>query len=86
MLEGSPNVSWGSRDKPPFALQHAAMDRTHSAAGVKDWRLHGLRRYMRSGLAAVGMSQAVAELTLGLRTARGRLVGIYDVHDYKLKK
>jgi integrase len=86
VLEGSTFVFWGRRDRRPFDFQHATMDRADAAAGVRDWRLHDLRRYMRSGLAALGVSQAVAEITLGHRTARGGLVGVYDVHDYSDEK
>ncbi len=86
VLEGNPHVFWGRRDRKPFDFQHATMDRVYAAAGVKDWVLHDLRRYMRSGLAALGVSQAVAELTLGHRSARSGLVGVYDVHDYTDEK
>lgn len=86
VLEGSPFVFWGRRDKRPFDFQHSTMDRVDAAAGVRDWRLHDLRRYMRSGLAALGVSQAVAEITLGHRSARSGLVGVYDVHDYATEK
>jgi len=86
VLEGSPFVFWGRRDRRPFDFQHSTLDRVDAAAGVRDWRLHDLRRYMRSGLAALGVSQAVAEITLGHRSARSGLVGVYDVHDYADEK
>jgi integrase len=86
VLEGSPFVFWGRRDRRPFDFQHSTIDRVQAAASVRDWRLHDLRRYMRSGLAALGVSQAVAELTLGHITARAGLVGVYDVHDYADEK
>lgn len=85
-LEGSPYVFWGRRDKRPFDFQHATMHRANAAAGVKDWRLHDLRRAMRSGLAALGTSQVVAELVLGHRTPLSGLVGVYDVHTYADEK
>ena len=62
------------------------MDRVDATAGVKDWRLHDLRRTMRSGLAALGVSQVVAELTLGHRTPLTGLVGMYDAHGYADEK
>lgn len=86
VLEGSPFVFWGRRDRKSFDFQHATMDRIITAAGVRDWRLHDLRRYMRSGLAALGTSQVVAELVLGHRTPLGGLVGVYDVHTYADEK
>ena len=49
---------------------------------MKDWRLHDLRRSMRSGLAKLGVSQVVAELCLNHVTVRSGLVGTYDQHDY----
>jgi integrase len=86
VLEGSPFVFWGRRDRRPFDFQHSTMDRVQAAAGVRDWRLHDLRRAMRSGLAALGVSQVVAELVLGHRTPLAGLVGVYDVHTYADEK
>ena len=85
-LENSPFVFWGRRDRTAFDFQHATMDRVEATAAVKDWRLHDLRRTMRSGLAALGVSQVVAELTLGHRTVLTGIVGTYDAHDYADEK
>jgi integrase len=84
-LAGSPYVFWGRRDKRPFDFHHAMMDRMQQSTGVADWRLHDLRRYMRSGLAKLGVSQAVAEMCLG-HVAKGGLVRVYDAHDYADEK
>jgi integrase len=82
VLEGSPFVFWGRRDKAPFDFQHSVMDRVKPI--VPDWRLHDLRRYMRSGLAKLGISQTVAEQCLG--HIAGGLVGVYDQHSYLAEK
>lgn len=86
VLEGSPFVFWGRRDKRPFDFHHALVDRLRESVKVADWRLHDLRRYMRSGLARLGVSQAVAELCLGHQGAKGGLVGVYDQHAYVEEK
>lgn len=85
-LEGSPFVFWGRRDRRPWDFHSALMSRLRAADEVSDWRLHDLRRYMRSGLARLGVPQAVAEMCLGHLTARGGLVGVYDVHSYEAEK
>jgi integrase len=82
VLEGSPYVFWGRRDQAPFDFQHSVMDRVKPI--VPDWRFHDLRRYMRSGLARLGISQTVAEQCLG--HIAGGLVGVYDQHSYAAEK
>jgi integrase len=81
-LEGSPFVFWGRRDEKPFDFQHFMIDRIRASLKdtVPDWRLHDLRRVMRSGMAKLGVSQAVAEMCLSHKL--GGLVGVYDTHDY----
>ncbi|MBX5462972.1 MAG: site-specific integrase [Steroidobacteraceae bacterium] len=86
VLEGSPYVFWGRRDKRPFEFHHALVQRLRAGVEVKDWRLHDIRRYMRSGLARLGVPQMVAELCLGHRTAKGGLVGVYDQYQYAAEK
>ena len=85
VLEGSPFVFWGRRDQRPFDFHFALMERLR-ALGLPDWRLHDLRRYMRSGLGRLGVPQVVAELCLGHQTAKGGLVGVYDQHAYTDEK
>jgi integrase len=82
VLEGSPYVFWGRRDKTVFDFQHSVMTRVQPI--VVDWRLHDLRRYMRSGLSKLGVSQTVAEQCLG--HIAGGLVGVYDQHSYASEK
>jgi integrase len=82
VLEGSPFVFWGRRDKAPFDFQHSVMDRVKPL--IPDWRLHDLRRYMRSGLGRLGVPETVAEQCLGHKV--GGLVGVYDQHKYEAEK
>jgi integrase len=82
VLEGSPFVFWGRRDQTAFDFQHSVMDRVKPI--VPDWRLHDVRRYVRSGLARLGISQTVAEQCLG--HLAGGLVGVYDQHSYETEK
>jgi hypothetical protein len=86
VLETSPYVFWGRRDEKPFDFHWALMERIRAKVSVKDWRLHDIRRYMRSGLAKLGVSQVVAELCLGHQTVKGGLVGVYDAHRYEDEK
>ena len=81
-VEGNPYVFWGRRDSKAFDFQHLLMKRVHAAAKVEDWVLHDLRRYMRTGLGALGVSQVVAEMCLGHMAPKAGLVGVYDQHDY----
>ena len=84
VLQGSDFVFWGRRDRRPFDFQHSQLDRLRAAVAVKDWRLHDLRRYTRSGMASIGIAQTVAEFCLGhLLTG---LPGVYDRHDYSNEK
>jgi integrase len=85
VLEGSPYVFWGRRDERLFEFHYAIMARLR-ALGLKDWRLHDLRRYMRSRLGRLGVSQTVAEMCLGHLGAKGGLVGVYDRYQYLLEK
>jgi integrase len=84
VLEGSPFVFWGRRDQRPFEFHHALMQRLR-ALGIEDWRLHDVRRYVRSGMARLGVSQMVAELCLG-HAAKPGLVAVYDAHTYRIEK
>lgn len=86
VLEGSPFVFWGRRDKRPFDFHHALVDRLRENTAVKDWRLHDLRRFVRSGMARLGITQTVAELCLGHQSAKAGLVGVYDQHAYVSEK
>jgi integrase len=49
-----------------------------------DWRIHDLRRSMRTGLAGLGVSPFIAELCIG-HTQKG-VHAVYDVHRYRTEK
>ena len=80
ILDGSPFVFWGRRDKRPYDFHHALMQRL-AKIPIPEWRFHDVRRTVRSGMAALGVPQVVAELCLG-HVAKPGLVGVYDQHDY----
>lgn len=81
VLEGSPFVFWGRRDRRPFDFHHSMIDRVRERVSVTDWRLHDIRRFVRSGMARIGVPQAVAELCLG-HSMKAGLVKVYDAHSY----
>jgi len=62
--------SWGKSD----------LDR-RIAAPLKAWRLHDLRRTMRSGLGQIGISPDIAERTIGHVTGTA-VSRVYDRHTY----
>lgn len=63
-----------------------ALERTGAALGNHDprWRPHDLRRTMRTGLAAAGVSETVAEATIG--HVRKGIAAVYDRHRYDNEK
>jgi integrase len=73
--QGGP-VSLGSRAK---AQLEAAMQQAGGAA-IDPWTLHHLRRVMRSGMAALGVSEVVAESCLA-HVQKG-IVAVYNRHDF----
>jgi integrase len=67
-----------------FGKSKAALD---EASGVKEWRLHDLRRTMATGLQKLGVRLEVTEATLGhLSGSRAGIVGVYQRHDYAAEK
>ena len=52
-------------------------------SGVKDWRLHDLRRTVATGLQKLGIPLQVTEAVLGHTSgSRAGVVGIYQRHDF----
>lgn len=82
IIVGSEFVFWSRRAGRAFDFQHALMSRVRPV--VADWRLHDLRRFVRSGMARIGITQTVAEAALGHKA--GGLVGVYDQHSYADEK
>jgi integrase len=51
-------------------------------ASVEQWRLHDLRRVVRTGLTRLGVHREIAEAAINHIGGRAGLVGTYDRHDY----
>ena len=67
-----------------FSKAKAALD---AASGVKEWRLHDLRRTMATGLQRLGVRLEVTEAVLNhISGSRAGIVGIYQRHDYAAEK
>ena len=67
-----------------FSKAKAALDK---ASGVKDWRLHDLRRTMATGLQKLGVRLEVTEAVLNhIAGSRAGIVGIYQRHTWADEK
>ena len=79
---GNPYVFAGRNDGPTAMFgsgtYKAAFDKL---CGVKDWRVHDLRRTARSLMSRAGVQTEIAERVLG--HAPGGLIQIYDRHHYQ---
>jgi integrase len=71
----------GSRPLGGFAERKANFDRK---SGVRDYRLHDLRRTTRTLLSRAGINSDLAELCLG--HAKIGIRGTYDRHEYEAEK
>lgn len=77
-------------NSPAVNTLDRAVKRFVQALGNKEvekwghWTPHDLRRTCRTGLAATGVSETVAELTIG-HTRKG-IAGTYDLHRYDAEK
>ncbi len=57
------------------------------ASGVKDWRLHDLRRTMATGLQRLGVRLEVTEAVLNhVSGSRAGIVGVYQRHEWADEK
>ncbi len=67
-----------------FSKAKAALD---EASGVKDWRLHDLRRTMATGLQRLGVRLEVTEAVLNhVAGSRAGIVGVYQRHSWADEK
>jgi integrase len=67
-----------------FGKAKGALDR---ASGVKDWRLHDLRRTVATGLQRLGVRLEVTEAVLNhVSGSRAGIVGVYQRHDWAEEK
>jgi integrase len=82
-LVGNPHVFAGQRGTGPAAAFGAGQYKTQfdKLCGVKNWRVHDLRRTARSLMARAGVQTEIAERVLG--HAQGELIEIYDRHNYQ---
>jgi integrase len=77
---------FGRHPAKPFSgwgVSKAALDRRIKAAGheLEGWRLHDLRRSMRTGLGALGTPPHIAELAIN--HVRKGIESVYDKHRYE---
>jgi integrase len=63
---------------------HQIKARLDRESGIEDWRLHDLRRTVRSGLAELGISYEIAERVIG--HAMPMLERTYNVFSYREEK
>ncbi len=67
-----------------FSKSKADLD---EASGVKDWRLHDLRRTMATGLQRLGVRLEVTEAVLNhVSGSRAGIVGVYQRHEWADEK
>jgi integrase len=66
--------------RTPISQFSTPKTRLDAASGVRDWRVHDLRRTARSLLSRAGVNSDVAEKCLG--HSRGDIVERYDQHKY----
>ena len=53
-----------------------------AACGVSGWRLHDIRRTVRTGLSRIGVLPHIGEAALGHTTHKSGVIGTYDRYDY----
>lgn len=75
-----PHVFSTTDGRRPISGFGRALARAQIRSGTTGWRLHDLRRTVRTRMAALRVSSAVAELVLG-HGKRG-LARVYDQHSY----
>jgi integrase len=71
----------GNRPIGGVSAIKAKLDRV---SGLTGWRLHDLRRTLRTGLARLGVVEEIAERVIG--HVRSKLVRTYDLHRYRAEK
>ena len=67
----------------PIASWSKAKERLDAACGVKNWRIHDLRRTLATGLQKLRVELQVTETLLGHTSgSRGGIVKVYQTYDY----
>lgn len=73
--------------RSPVSGYSKAKDWLSDKAGLKDWRLHDLRRTFASGLARIGIALPVIERILNHTSGSfGGIVGVYQKHSFADEK
>ena len=73
-----------SPNSPGFSPAKATLD---TKSGVTNWRLHGLRRTMATGLQRLGVRLEVTEQVLNhVSGSRAGIVGVYQRHEFASEK
>ena len=72
---------FAGRGEGPIASSGYHKAEFDKLCGVKDWRIHDLRRTARSLMSRAGVQTEIAERVLG--HAQGELIQIYDRHSYQ---
>jgi integrase len=79
------STTYGKRPMGGFAKIKQRLDRRiaklNGGEPIAGWRLHDLRRSMRTGLSALAILPVVAELMIGHR--QGGVAAVYDLHRYE---
>jgi integrase len=80
------STTYGKRPISGFAKIKQSLDRRiaklNDGKPITDWRLHDLRRTMRTNLSALSILPLVAELMIGHR--QGGVAAVYDLHRYEV--
>ena len=83
--KGNPLVFPGERGA--FSGWSKSKDRLDRDSGVKDWRLHDLRRTAATGLQRLGVRLEVTEAVLNhIAGSRAGIVGVYQRHSWAEEK
>ncbi len=81
------NLVFPGQRGTPFGGWSKAKADLDKASGVKDWRIHDIRRTVATGLQRLGVRLEVTEAVLGhVSGSRAGVVGIYQRHDWAAEK
>jgi integrase len=76
-----------SNGKTPVSGYPKAKNAVVEKSGVREWRIHDLRRTVASGLARIGIGLPVIERILNhVSGSFGGIVGVYQRHDFAAEK
>lgn len=73
----------GARRNSPLQAISRVKEAIDAVSGVRDWRLHDLRRTVRTGLARFGVPTSTAEACLNHLSGRSQLERTYNRHSYE---